>query len=75
LPVPCSFVPPYDQAPPATVAVRRSGFAGVVGSGELDPESDPEGPEVRLLLSRLQVRPIQAEPPKSRGLGPEPGSI
>jgi hypothetical protein len=50
---------------PATVAVRRSGgFAGVVRSGELDLDADPEGPEVRLLLSRLQVQPIQVGPPE-----------
>jgi Thermolysin metallopeptidase, alpha-helical domain/Thermolysin metallopeptidase, catalytic domain len=53
-----------DEPPPATVAVRRSGgFAGVVRSGELDLDADPEGPEVRLLLSRLQVEPIAVSPP------------
>ncbi len=48
---------------PATVAVRRSGgFAGIVRTGELDLDADPEGPEVRMLLSRLQVESIQARP-------------
>ena len=49
---------------PTTVAVRRSGgFAGMVRSGELDLDADPEGPEVRLLLSRLQVEPIAVGSP------------
>jgi hypothetical protein len=49
---------------PATVAVRRSGgFAGMVRSGELDLDADPEGPEVRLLLSRLRLQPIRVGPP------------
>jgi hypothetical protein len=49
---------------PATVTVRRSGgFAGVVRTAELDLDADPEGPEVRLLLSRLQLQPIQVGPP------------
>ena len=53
-----------DEPPPATVAVRRSGgFAGLVRSGELDLDADPEGPEVRLLLSRLQGEPIAVSPP------------
>ena len=48
---------------PATVAVRRSGgFAGIVRTGELDLDADPEGPEVRMLLSRLRVQPIQVRP-------------
>jgi hypothetical protein len=59
--------PDQDTVPggprPATVAVRRSGgFAGIVRTGELDLDADPEGPEVRMLLSRLQVQPIQARP-------------
>ena len=48
----------------ATVSVRRSGgFTGAVRSGELDLEADPEGPEVRLLLSRLQGQSIAVGPP------------
>jgi thermolysin metallopeptidase-like protein/emfourin len=53
-----------DEPRPATVAVRRSGgFAGVVRSGELDLDADPDGSEVRLLLSRLRVQPIEIGPP------------
>ena len=49
---------------PATVAVRRSGgFAGMVRSSELDLDADPEGPELRLLLSRLRVQPLEVGPP------------
>jgi hypothetical protein len=49
---------------PATVAVRRSGgFAGMARSAELDLDADPEGPEVRMLLSRLRVQPIEVGPP------------
>jgi hypothetical protein len=52
-----------DQPLPATVAVRRSGgFAGVARSAELDLDADPEGPEVRSLLSELQVQPITVGP-------------
>lgn len=47
----------------ATRLVRRSGgFGGVVRGGELDLETDPEGPEVRLLLSHLQGDPIAVGP-------------
>jgi hypothetical protein len=53
-----------DEPRPATVAVRRSGgYAGVVRSAELDLDADPEGPEVRTLLSRLQEQPILVGPP------------
>ncbi len=52
-----------DQPLPTTVAVRRSGgFAGAVRSAELDLDADPEGPEVRTLLSRLRRQPITAGP-------------
>jgi Thermolysin metallopeptidase, alpha-helical domain/Thermolysin metallopeptidase, catalytic domain len=53
-----------DEPAPATVAVRRSGgFAGLVRSAELDLDADPEGPEVRMLLSRLRVQQIDIGPP------------
>jgi hypothetical protein len=43
--------PPEPSAP--TVAVRRSGgFAGRTTGAELDLDADPEGPEIRQLLSR-----------------------
>jgi Thermolysin metallopeptidase, alpha-helical domain/Thermolysin metallopeptidase, catalytic domain len=53
-----------DQPLPATVAVRRSGgFAGVTRSAELDLDADPEGPEVRSLLSEAQAQSIPVGPP------------
>jgi hypothetical protein len=49
---------------PATVAVLRSGgFAGTTKVGQLDLNSDPEGPEVRHLLMRVGSQPITATRP------------
>jgi hypothetical protein len=49
---------------PATVAVCRSGgFAGTTKVGELDLDSDPEGPEVRHLLMRVGMQPITSTRP------------
>ena len=54
----------WDGSAPATVTVRRSGgFAGVARSAELDLEADPEGPELRALLSRLQGQPVSVSAP------------
>jgi hypothetical protein len=48
VPAPVDLVPAADAR---TVAVRRSGgFTGGVRTGELDLDSDPQGPEVRRLL-------------------------
>jgi len=45
--------------PARRVAVRRSGgFANVVRAGELDLDSDPHGPEVRELLTRLDLQSL-----------------
>jgi Zn-dependent metalloprotease len=49
---------------PATVAVRRSGgFAGTTKVGQLDLDSDPEGPEVRRLLMHVGLQPITSTRP------------
>src|SRR5215207_6302266 len=49
---------------PATVAVQRSGgFAGTTKVGQLDLNSDPEGPEVRHLLMRVGPQPITSTRP------------
>jgi Zn-dependent metalloprotease len=49
---------------PATVAVQRSGgFAGTTKVGQLDLNSDPEGPEVRHLLMRVGPEPISSTRP------------
>jgi hypothetical protein len=49
---------------PATVAVQRSGgFAGTTKVGQLDLNSDPEGPEVRHLLMRVGPQPITSNRP------------
>ena len=49
---------------PATVAVQRTGgFAGTTKVGQLDLNSDPEGPEVRHLLMRVGPRPITSTRP------------
>jgi Zn-dependent metalloprotease len=54
--------PGSDQ--PATVAVQRSGgFAGTTKVGQLDLNSDPEGPEVRHLLMRVGPQPITSSRP------------
>lgn len=47
-----------------TVAVRRhGGFAGTVRSGELDLDVDPQGPEVRRLLTRVELQQVTVSPP------------
>jgi Thermolysin metallopeptidase, alpha-helical domain/Thermolysin metallopeptidase, catalytic domain/Emfourin len=49
---------------PATVAVCRSGgFAGTTKVGQLDLNSDPEGPEVRNLLMRVGTEQITSTRP------------
>jgi hypothetical protein len=49
---------------PATVAVCRSGgFAGTTKVGQLDLDSDPEGPEVRHLLMRVGMQHITSTRP------------
>jgi hypothetical protein len=49
---------------PATVAVCRSGgFAGTTKVGQLDLNSDPEGPEVRNLLMRVGTEHITSTRP------------
>ena len=49
---------------PATVAVCRSGgFAGTTKVGQLDLNSDPEGPEVRHLLMRVGIQQITSTRP------------
>jgi Zn-dependent metalloprotease len=49
---------------PSTVAVQRSGgFAGTTKVGQLDLDSDPEGPEVRHLLMRVGPQPITSTRP------------
>jgi hypothetical protein len=62
--------PPADPAQagstdqPATVAVCRSGgFAGTTKTGQLDLNSDPEGPEVRNLLMRVGTEHISSTRP------------
>jgi hypothetical protein len=55
---------PGSSEQPATVAVCRSGgFAGTTKVGELDLDSDPEGPEVRHLLMRVGMQPITSTRP------------
>ena len=52
---------PAGADPPGTVAVRRTGgFAGTTKIGQLDLNSDPEGPEVRHLLMRVGRQQISA---------------
>jgi Zn-dependent metalloprotease len=65
-----SSEPPTDPAKagstdqPATVAVCRSGgFAGTTKIGQLDLNSDPEGPEVRNLLMRVGTEQITSTRP------------
>ncbi|GAA2096813.1 hypothetical protein GCM10009841_08700 [Microlunatus panaciterrae] len=61
---PLPATPPTDAAGPAKVAVRRSGgFAGMVRSAEVDLTSDPVGPELQSLLSRLDLPSFTAGPP------------
>ena len=61
-----SSEPPTGSSPagldePATVAVcRTGGFAGTTKIGQLDLNSDPEGPEVRHLLMSVGLQPITA---------------
>ena len=62
--------PPADSAQagsidqPATVAVcRTGGFAGTTKIGQLDLNSDPEGPEVRNLLMRVGTEQITSSRP------------
>ncbi len=61
--------PPEAGAPAGpseaeTVVVRRSGgYAGVTQTGELDLNSDPDGPEVRVLLSRVDVEHFSVSQP------------
>ncbi|MET1005352.1 MAG: protealysin inhibitor emfourin [Propionibacteriaceae bacterium] len=51
--------PPVD-----VVAVRRSGgFAGIVRAGQLDLDADPEGAEVRSLLTQVDLRTLTASSP------------
>jgi hypothetical protein len=51
-----SDVPPE---PPRTVAVRRTGgFAGTVQIGQLDLDTEPDGPLVRQLLTQVDLRQI-----------------
>jgi hypothetical protein len=53
-----------DAELPGTVAVRRTGgFAGTTKVGQLDLNSDPEGPEVRHLLMRVGRQQISATRP------------
>ena len=53
---------------PGTVAVCRSGgFAGTTKVGELDLNSDPEGPEVRNLLMRVGTEHVT--PPDRHQIG------
>jgi hypothetical protein len=65
-----SSEPPADSAQagsidqPATVAVcRTGGFAGTTKIGQLDLNSDPEGPEVRNLLMRVGTEQITSSRP------------
>jgi hypothetical protein len=55
---------PGSTDQPATVAVCRSGgFAGTTKVGQLDLNSDPEGPEVRNLLMRVGTEHITSTRP------------
>ena len=47
-----------------TVAVRRSGgYAGATRSAELDLNADPDGPELRTLLTRVRVEELSISQP------------
>jgi Zn-dependent metalloprotease len=49
---------------PATIAVCRSGgFAGTTKTGQLDLNSDPDGPEIRRLLMRVGMQQITSTRP------------
>ncbi len=62
--VPNPAVSPTAAELPGTVAVRRTGgFAGTTKVGQLDLNSDPEGPEVRHLLMRVGRQQISATRP------------
>jgi hypothetical protein len=57
--------PEVVQSPAAAqlVAVRRSGgFAGVSKAGELDLDADPDGPEVRDLLTGVDLQGLTSNP-------------
>jgi Thermolysin metallopeptidase, alpha-helical domain/Thermolysin metallopeptidase, catalytic domain len=55
---------PSETELPGTVAVRRTGgFAGTTKIGQLDLNSDPEGPEVRHLLMQVGRQQISAARP------------
>ena len=63
-PEPAGSYPAGATVQPATVAVQRTGgFAGTTKVGQLDLNSDPEGPEVRHLLMRVGRRPITSTRP------------
>ena len=56
--------PPDGPTEAETVAVRRSGgYAGVAQTGEINLNSDPDGPEVRVLLSRVDVKQFSVSQP------------
>ena len=56
--------PGSEPEPAERVAVRRTGgFAGSVRRGELDLEHDPQGPEVRELLRRVNFAALTMSAP------------
>ena len=65
-PAPAPPVEPDAAEPPVheTVAVRRSGgYAGATRSAELDLNADPDGPELRTLLTRVRVEELSISQP------------
>jgi hypothetical protein len=56
--------PPAGSDQPATLAVcRTGGFAGTTKVRQLDLDADPEGAEVRHLLTRVGPQPITSTRP------------
>jgi len=65
-PAPAPPVEPDAAEPPAveTVAVRRSGgYAGATRSAQLDLNADPDGPELRTLLTRVRADELSISQP------------